>query len=135
MRTYMEHLLEQIQDAEYVHGPAYDEAVKRLSGGILEAGAPCTWCYADDLEFWGRTVPHPKDWFYKGFIVPIPDRDGRGKLEPDQCMVCIIDYPIEKENPQVDWTALLTLLTTPGLHRFHVMATIHAALAQAKATT
>jgi len=33
-------------------------------------------------------------------------------------------YPIEKENPQVDWTALLSVLTTPGIHRFHVMENV-----------
>jgi hypothetical protein len=35
-----------------------------------------------------------------------------------------MDYPIEKENPEVDWVPLLTLLTSPELHRFHVMETV-----------
>jgi hypothetical protein len=124
MREYMNQVLKQIEDAEAMHGPAFDAAVNRMSGGALKAGARCAWCYADDLGFWGNPIPHPKDWFYSGIIVPLPDRDGRGKLEPDQCIVCVLDYPIEKENPQADWTALLSVLTSPGIHRFHVMETI-----------
>lgn len=129
MREYFNNLLAQIEDGEYMHGPAFDAAIKRLSGDKLEAGARCAWCFAEDLEFWGRNsrkIPHPKDWFYSGFLVPVPDKDGRGVLEPDQCIVCVLDYPIEKENPEVDWIALLSLLTTPSLHRFHVMQKIRA---------
>jgi len=124
MRAYFNQLLGQIEDAEAMHGPAYAAAIKRLSGGKLEAGARCAWCYADDLEHWGSRIPHPKDWFYSGLIIPLPDTDGRGELEPSDCIVCVLDYPIEKENPEVDWTALLSVLTGPSLHRFHVMETI-----------
>jgi hypothetical protein len=123
-RGCMEQLLRQIEDAEAMHGPAYDAALNRLSGGKLEAGNRCSWCFGDDLEFWGNSIPHPKDWFYHGLIIPLPGHDGRGKLEPDNCIVCVLDYPIEKENPEVDWVALLHLLETPGLHRLHVMETI-----------
>lgn len=131
MREYMKQLCEQLQDGEAMHGPAYDAAIKRLSGGNLEAGARCSWCYADDLAFWGNPMPHPKDWFYHGLIVPVPDHDGRRTLEPDKCVVCVLEYPMEKENPEVDWTALLSVLTAPGLHRFHVMETVRTAMGRA----
>lgn len=127
MREYMKQLLRQIEHAEAMHGQNYDAAIKRLSGGRLEAGARCAWCYTDDLEFWGNPIPHPKDWVYSGIIVPLPDNDGRRELEPDKCIVCILDYPIEKENPEVDWIALLSVLNNPALHRFHVMETIRPA--------
>lgn len=124
MRESLKQLCDRIQDGEAMHGKAFDDAVNRLSGGPLAAGSRCAWCYADDLTFWGNPIPHPKDWFYHGLIVPVPDQDARNCkfLEPDKCIVCVLDYPIEKENPEVDWTALLSLLTSPGLHRFHVMA-------------
>lgn len=124
MREYMQQLSDQLDDAEVLHGPAFDAAIRRLSGGKLEAGARCAWCYAEDVELFGSTLPHPKDWPYHGFLVPVPSHDGRGELEPDRCVVCILDYPVEKENPEVDWTALLSVLTSPRLHRFHVMAKI-----------
>ena len=128
MKAYLERLSELFAETEEIYGPPYDAAIKRVSGGRLEAGARCSWCYADDLKFWcdfeGGKMPHPKDWPYSGIIVPIPDHDGRGELEPEKCMVCVLDYPIEKENPEVDWTPMLRLLTSPGLHRFHVMETI-----------
>jgi len=129
MRAYMKELLKQIEDAEAMHGPPFDAAMKRMSGGKLTAGAKCAWCFEDDIEFWRseKQAPHPKDWFYSGFIVPLPDHDGRGVLQPDRCIVCVMDYPIEKENPSVDWVALLSLLTSPGLYRLHVMETIQIA--------
>ncbi len=128
MKAYLERLSELFAETEEIYGPPYDAAIKRVSGGRLEAGARCSWCYADDLKFWcdfeGGKMPHPKDWPYSGIIMPIPDHDGRRELEPDKCVVCVLDYPIEKENPEVDWTPLLTILTSPGLHRFHVMETV-----------
>ncbi len=124
MREYLKQLLDEIEDAEAMHGKPYDAAINRLSGGDLKSGERCSWCYADDLKLWGNPIPHPKDWFYHGLIIPLPNHDGRSVLEPDECIVCILDYPIEKENPEVDWTALLSVLTSPGLHRFHVMETI-----------
>jgi hypothetical protein len=127
MKAYMNQLLKQLEETESLYGPPYDNAVTRLSGGKLEAGARCSWCYADDLKFWGNPIPHPKDWFYHGLIFPLPDHDGRRTLEPDKCIVCVLDYPIEKENPEVDWTPLLSVLTGPELHRFHVMETVRLA--------
>ena len=128
MKAYLERLSELHKETEEIYGKPYDDAVKRLSGGRLEAGARCAWCYADDLKVWceleGGKMPHPKDWPYCGIIVPIPDHDGRGELDPEKCVVCVLSYPIEKENPEVDWTPLLTILTSPGLHRFHVMERI-----------
>lgn len=123
--AYFNRLAEQIQNTEEIFGKPYDEAIKRLSGGRLEAGARCSWCYADDLKFWcdfekGK-VPHPKDWPYYGYLMPIPDKDGRGELEPEHCIVCVLSYPVQKENPEVDWVPLLHLLAGPGLHRFHIM--------------
>jgi hypothetical protein len=123
MREYLNQLLCQIEDAEAMHGPAYDAAINRLSGGRLEAGARFACCYVEDLEFWGNPIPDPKDWFYHGIIVPLPNHDGRGELQPEQCIACILDYPIQKENPEVDWCALLSTLTAPGLHRLHVIGT------------
>jgi hypothetical protein len=136
MKTYLKRLAEQIEEAEGLYGEPYDNAVKRLSGGKLEAGARCSWCFADDLKFWcdfekGK-MPHPKDWFYEGIIMPIPNHDGRRELEPDKCVVCVMDYPIEKENPEVDWVPLLTLLTSPGLHLFHVMETVRMMMPKSK---
>lgn len=128
MKAYLERLAELHKETEEIYGKPYDDAVKRLSGGRLEAGARCAWCYTDDLKVWcdleGGRMPHPKDWPYDGIIVPIPDHDGRGELDPEKCVVCVLSYPIEKENPEVDWTPLLTILTSPGLHRFHVMERI-----------
>lgn len=128
MKTYLMRLAEEYEKGE---SGLTEDAIKKLSGGELRAGAKCAWCYEDDVEFWkseGIRMPHPKDWHYYGLIVPFPDVcDGRGRFEPEHACVVILGYPVEKENPRVDWAPLTRVLTSPRLHRFHVMATIRLA--------
>jgi hypothetical protein len=127
MREYMKSLLAQIEAAQEIDTPRYEAALKRMSGGEVRAGAICAWHFEDDADQWKRMrepMPHPMRWPYDGIIVPIPNHDGRGLLELDECIVCVLDYPIEKENPEVDWVALVSLLERPGLARFHIMETI-----------
>lgn len=125
MKEALNQLLRQIEDAGAMHGAAFDAAINRLSGGKLVAGARCAWCYADDLQFWGNPIPHPKDWFYSGIVVPVPDYEMRGgEIDHDKCVVVVTGYPVEKVYVECDWTALLSVLTSPGIHRFHVMETV-----------
>lgn len=49
MKEYLSRLSKLYKETEEIFGIPYDDAVKRLSGGRLEAGAQCAWCYADDL--------------------------------------------------------------------------------------
>lgn len=128
MLEYMKDLLKELEDAEAMHGPDFDSAIKKLSGGKLVPGARCAWCYEDDVSAWkefGGKTPHPKDWYYHGIIVPVPDLEMRGtEIEHDKCVVVVTEYPVEKCYCETDWTALLTILTNEGIHRLHVMETI-----------
>lgn len=129
MKAYLNRLAEEYEKGEL---ELTEEALKKLSGGELRAGAKCAWCYEEDVDFWKHErepMPHPMRWPYSGILMPFPDVcDGRGTIELEHVCVCILDYPIEKENPATDWAPLSRVLTSPRLHRFHVMATIKPAL-------
>lgn len=124
MKNYMKRLVKQVEDAEAMETDAFMAAINKMSGGTVEACAPCAWCYEDDVEQWklmGDGMPHPKDWPYRGIIVPIPDYELRGQIEHEKAVVIVTEYPVEKCYVECDWTALLSVLTSPDLHRFHIM--------------
>jgi hypothetical protein len=120
MKSYLAGLAEEY---EKVDERLTDEALVKLHG-TLRAGARCVWCYEQDVAQWrleGPCAPPLEQWPYSGLIVPFPNKDGRGKLEVEDVCLIVLDYPIEKENPEVDWTTLTNCLTSPGLHMFHVL--------------
>lgn len=103
------------------------EAGQNKITGRLIPGASVAWCFNDDVDFWksgGENYRHPHDWPYRGFIVPFPESNGRGEMEPEHVCLVIVDYPIEKENPVTDWGTLAQLLANPDLHRFYVFEPI-----------
>jgi hypothetical protein len=133
VRTYFEKLLLNLDLADELSGQKFESAIKKLSGGRREVGAKCSWCYDDDVQFWkednlhGRTIPHPMHWFYGGILIPTPDYELRGEIDYETCVVVVTNYPVEKGYVETDWTPLLTILTTPQIHRFHIMETIRPA--------
>lgn len=101
-------------------------ALKKITGRLIP-GAKCAWCYEDDVAFWKsekQPYPHPKDWPYHGFIVPFPDTDGRHEMDIEHICLVVTDYPIEKENPETDWSVLALLFESPDLHRFYVFSDV-----------
>lgn len=128
MKSYLAKLAADYDKAlEFLASPAGERGQKKISGGKLEPGAKCAWCYKDDVAMWRQwkeSMPHPKDWPYQGFIMPFPETNGRGDMEPEHVCVVITDYPVEKENPVTDWAVLACLLESNDLHRFHIFCKI-----------
>lgn len=127
MKTYLEKLAADFDRAEeFLCTPKGEAGLKKITG-ILKPGAKCAWCYKQDVEQWkmiGEKIPYPSKWPYHGFIVPFPNTNGRNTMEPEHVCVVIVDYPIEKENPETDWAVLACLLEATDLHRFYVFAEI-----------
>lgn len=130
MKNYLQKLATDYDRAEeFLCTPAGEAGLKKITGRLLP-GAKCAWCYKDDVDQWKQMrepMPHPKDWPYQGFIVPFPDTDGRGEMEPEHVCLVIVDYPTEKENPETDWYVLVLLFESINLHRFYVFEEIHLA--------
>lgn len=132
MKNYFDTLLTQLKSAEELDEENFSKSVKLLSGGKRMAGAKCAWCYEDDFAFWkedslhGRKVPHPMHWFYGGILIPTPNYEMRGEIDYENCVVIVTEYPVEKCYVECDWTPLMTILTTPSIHRFHIMEIIRA---------
>jgi hypothetical protein len=127
MKAYLEQLANQFREAEAILAtPAGEAGLKKITGRLLP-GAVCAWCFEEDTTFWRKErikYPYPKEWPYQGFIIPNPNTDGRREMETENVCLIVTDYPIEKENPKVDWSPLALLLAAPGLHRFYVFSTI-----------
>lgn len=125
MKSYLYKLATDYEKSEqWLASPEGEAGLKRLSGGKLKSGARCAWFFREDVDMWvqNKGSQHLKDWFYRGIIVPFPNTDGRSELEPEHCCVVVLEYPIEKENPQTDWATLTSILSLPDLYRFHIMA-------------
>jgi len=127
MKRYLAKLASDFERAEeFLASREGELGLKKLTGRLMP-GAKCAWCFEDDLEGWKHSqtsMPHPKDWPYSGFIVPFPDTDGRGEMQPEHVCVVVVDYPIEKENPVTDWAVLACLLEISDLHRFYVFENV-----------
>lgn len=127
MKAYLKQFAEWCDNALEDLCSKEGEAGQNKITNRLMPGAPCAWCFEDDVKFWkseGERIPYPGEWPYQGFIIPLPDTNGRSEMEAENVAVVIVDYPIEKENPVTDWMPLARLLTNTDLHRFYVFEPI-----------
>ena len=125
MKHYLARLAVDYERAEeFLCTTAGEDGVKKISGKLIP-GAKCAWCYKDDIDLWKMSrepIPDPKYWPYQGFIMPFPNTDGRGEMEIEHTCLVVVDYPIEKENPETDWSVLAVLFEIPDLYKFVVLS-------------
>lgn len=138
MKAYMQQFAEWCDNSLEELCSKEGEAGQARITNRLMPGSACAWCFVDDVAFWkaeGECIPYPAKWPYRGFIIPLPETDGRNEMEAENVCVVAVDYPIEKENPVTDWVPLSRLLTSPGFHRFYVFETIKLGKSPPRATT
>lgn len=127
MNSYLAKLASDYDRAlEFLASNKGEAGLKKISGSLVP-GAKCAWHFEDDALMWkvdGERVPYPSQWPYQGFVIPFPETDGRGVMEPEDVCVVITDYPIEKENPVTDWAVLACLLGIEDLRQFYVFKQI-----------
>lgn len=105
-----------IDDCKNPNLPKDSDDLDKLYCESLKLGTRIYWYYKEDLEQFADEAPHIRDYhLYSGIVVPLPDVENRGELEYNECMVCIDQYPTEKEYPQFNWTALNRLLDDKDL--------------------
>src|SRR5258706_12437509 len=119
MKSYLAKLACDFEKADSsLATPSGEIGLTKITGKLIP-GARCAWCFSEDFEFWkseGLKYERPQDWPYQGFIMPFPETDGRGEMQPEHVCLVITDYPIEKENPVTDWATLENLLKHDNLH-------------------
>ena len=99
--------------------PKNDDAWDKIKCN-LNPGKTIHWYYKEDLEFAIEEEFNIKDNLpYKGIIIPVSGCEtaygNESELETDDCIICIISYPIEKEYCICDWITLHRLLDNEDL--------------------
>jgi len=95
-------------------------------------GTKIGWLYNDEIEWYKKEykedIKEYKDfdeWLtrgrglqFKGILFTLPDEIFDIY---ENAVVCIYDYPIEKENPTCDWVSLVRLLSSKDLYKVFIL--------------
>ncbi len=88
--------------------------------GEAKIGRRVEWYYKDEAEFYTKEFGKEKGFNvrdhaqHSGILVPKPDLE-RGNDDISAYMVCMDNYPCEKENPRIDWVSLARLCDGPDV--------------------
>lgn len=106
-------LLKDCVDDELPSDLSFYEKVKHP----LTAGMRVGWYFKDDERFWEKDDLNPRERTqYSGIVVPRPDLEMRGgESEPEDCVIVMTGYPVEKEYCEATYFALRRLLNNPDL--------------------
>jgi hypothetical protein len=122
VKSYLAKLASDFEKQHEIPEEEFSAGLKKITG-TLRPGSRVAWCFDEDVALWKSErmpFPHPMQWPYQGLIVPFPETDGRGVMEPENVCLVVTDYPIEKENPVTDWHILACLFGINGFNRLHV---------------
>jgi len=116
MKDEVKEVKEVFYDLENYDLPANTEtAFSKLKCELISGNIVC-WYFKDDEEFAKENEFNVKDYPpYKGIIVPKPGITLHGDIDDHECIIVVISYPTEKENPYCEWVALPRLLDNPNL--------------------
>ena len=96
---------------------------EKITGEPLEVDRMVKWVYKDDLDFWKEEQMEDQKWNhtrYEGIILPKHDMDVTSVLNVDDCVILIINSPVEKTSPKYYYISLVKLIDDEELVEFRV---------------
>lgn len=121
-------LLKQIEDdIGYVNELNPDYSKLEEGWQYWDIGEKIGWCYKDDVKFYmeNHGLNTKKDfdsWIkrgnapYRGILFTLPDYRFR---TDENAILCMFDYPIEKDNPTADWISFNRFLEQKDLYKVY----------------